>query len=107
MLTIKPLGQVKPVASTPTTLYQVPASTEATVSLLVISNLGTVDEVGTLAVRAGGATLTDAHIMLPTIVVPAGEPLVFSFGLGLSANSILEVTSYGNLVFQAYGTERT
>lgn len=101
----KVLGQVKPSATTATTLYTVPASTSTVVSTISVCNLSS-GATFRIAVRPAGATLEDKHYILYEAALVANESQFFTVGLSLAATDVITVyASSANLVFNAFGTE--
>ena len=104
--TYKVLGQSNPSATTATTLYTVPASTQAVVSTIVIANLTATAATFRIAVRPGGATLANQHYIAYDVTVGASDSTVLTLGLTLDATDVITVrASTANLSFSAYGSE--
>lgn len=103
----KVLGQVAPSANTATTLYTVPASTEAVCSTLVICNRG-ISTTVRVAVRPAGATLSDEHYIIYETPINGHESLFFTLGISLAATDVITVQSYlNNVSFSLFGSEIT
>lgn len=104
--TYKVLGQSKPSATTATTLYTVPASTQAVVSTIVIANLTATAATFRIAVRVAGATLADSQYVAYDITVGASDSTALTLGVTLNATDVLTVySSTANLTFTAFGSE--
>jgi glucose-6-phosphate dehydrogenase assembly protein OpcA len=106
--TYKVLGQSNPAATTATTLYTVPSSTQTVVSSISIGNLTSTAATFRIAVRPAGATLANVHYLAYDITVGASDTTIITVGLTLNATDV--VTVYGStnsLVFHAYGSEIT
>lgn len=104
--TYKVLGQSKPSATTATTLYTVPASTQAVVSTIVIANLTATAATFRIAVRVAGATLADSQYVAYDITVGASDSTALTLGVTLNATDVLTVYgSTANLTFTAFGSE--
>lgn len=102
----KVLGQSAPSATTDTTLYTVPASTDAVVSSIVIANRDSSAATFRIAVRPGGATLANQHYIAYDVTVGASDSTVLTLGLTLDATDVITVrASTANLSFSAYGSE--
>lgn len=102
----KVLGQSAPSATTATTLYTVPSSTEAVISSIVICNRDTSSATYRLAVRPNGATLANEHYIAYDVTVGASDSTVLTVGLTMDASDVLTVyASSANLSFSAYGSE--
>lgn len=105
--TYKVLGQVNPTATTATSLYTVPASTNTIVSTLSICNQGPATTVR-VAVRPTGAALSTQHYVLYDVTLPVNDTLFFTIGLTLAATDIVSVyAGTGNVSFNLYGSEIT
>lgn len=102
----KILGQQNPSATTATTLYTVPALTQAVVSTLVVANLAATSATYRIACRIGGATLTNKQYIAYDVVVPANDSTAVTLGVTLGAGDIITVyASTANLSFSAFGSE--
>lgn len=102
----KVLGQSAPSATTDTTLYTVPAATDAVVSSIVIANRDASNATFRIAVRPGGATLANQHYIAFDVTVGASDSTVLTLGLTLDATDVITVrASTANLSFSAYGSE--
>jgi hypothetical protein len=106
--TYKVLGQLAPSATTATTLYTVPAATEAVVSTIVVCNRDAATATYRIAVRPNGATLANQHYIAFNVTVGASDSTTITLGLTLDAADVIEVyASTANLSFNAFGTELT
>jgi glucose-6-phosphate dehydrogenase assembly protein OpcA len=104
--TYKVLGQENPAATTLTTLYTVPAATNAVVSSIVVANLTAVDATFRIAVRPAGASIADEHYVGYDITVGASDSTVLTMGITMEATDVLSVEgSTADITFQAYGSE--
>jgi glucose-6-phosphate dehydrogenase assembly protein OpcA len=104
--TYKVLGQSNPSATTLTTLYTVPASTQAVISSISIANLTATAATFRIAVRPAGASITNAHYLGYDITVGASDTTIITVGVTMNTTDVLSVyASTANLVFQAYGSE--
>jgi len=102
----KVLGQVNPSATTATTLYTVPASTQTVVSTIVIANLAASAATFRISVRPAGAAQTNAMYVAYDITVGASDSTALTLGITLGATDVITVYgSTANLTFQAYGSE--
>ena len=102
----KVLGQSNPAATTATTLYTVPASTQAVISTLVVCNQASTAATFRLAVRVGGAALAASQYLAYDVTVGAADSTALTLGITLAATDI--VTIYGSsatLSFTAFGSE--
>jgi len=104
--TYKVLGQVNPSATTSTTLYTVPSSTDAIVSSISVCNLASSSATYRIAVRPAGATLANVHYLAYDVTVGAADTTILTVGLTLDTTDVITVYgSTANLVFHAYGSE--
>lgn len=104
--TYKVLGQSNPSATTATTLYTVPASTQAVVSTIVIANLAASAATFRIACRVNGATLANSQYVAYDITVGASDSTALTLGITLGAADVITVyASTANLTFTAFGSE--
>lgn len=102
----KVLGQENPSATTLTTLYTVPSSTEAVISTISVANLTATAATFRLAVRPAGASIEDKHYIGYDITVGASDSTLITVGLTMTATDVLSVyASTADLAFQAFGDE--
>lgn len=104
----KVLGQSAPSATTATTLYTVPSSTEAVISTIVVANRAATSATYRLSIRPNGATLANQHYIAYDVTVGASDSTTITLGITLDAADVLEVyASSANLSFNAFGSEIT
>jgi len=106
----KVLGQTNPAANTSTTLYTVPASTQAVGSTLVICNLDTSGVVATysVAVIPSGQTLANKHYTHYTQAIDARKSIRLTVGWTLAAGDKVQIiASTANVSFNLFGAEIT
>lgn len=97
------LGQVEPSATTLTTLYTVPASTQAVISVLTIANKGVTTPVR-VAVRPDGEAIADKHYLLYDVSVDANDALIIPLGLTISHGDVISVyAGTADVSFNVYG----
>ena len=104
--TYKVLGQSNPSATTATTLYTVPAATQAVVSTIVICNQTSSAATFRIAVRPAGASLAAQHYVAYDVTVGASDSTALTLGITLGATDV--ITVYGStatLSFTAFGSE--
>ena len=104
--TYKVLGQSNPSATTATTLYTVPAATQAVVSTIVICNQTATAATFRIAVRPAGASLAAQHYVAYDVTVGASDSTALTLGITLGATDV--ITVYGStatLSFAAFGSE--
>jgi len=105
--THKVLGQSNPSATTLTSLYTVPSSTQAIVSTLSVANLG-VSTTFRVAVRPAGATLANQHYLVYDASVNAADSFYLTLGISLAATDVVSVyAGTANLAFSLFGVEVT
>ena len=104
--TYKVLGQSSPSATTDTTLYTVPSSTQTVVSSIAVCNRAASDATYRIAVRPAGAAIANQHYIAYNAVLTANNTTVLTIGVTLSATDVITVyASSANLSFNAYGSE--
>lgn len=104
--TYKVLGQSNPAATTLTTLYTVPASTQAVISSISVANLTATAATFRIAVRPAGASISNQHYVGYDITVGASDTTIITVGITMNATDVLSVYgSTANLAFQAFGSE--
>lgn len=102
----KVLGQSNPAATTLTTLYTVPASTETVVSTISVANLSASAITYRIAIRINGATIASAQYLAYDTSLAANSTAAYTLGITLDATDIISVyASDTNAVFQAFGSE--
>lgn len=106
--THKVLGQVNPSATSLTSLYVVPSSTQAIVSTIVICNLASSATTYRIAVRPAGAAVANQHYAVYDASLPANDTVTLTLGLTLGAADVISVYAGAtNVAFAAYGVEIT
>ena len=104
--TYKVLGQVNPSATTATTLYTAPASTQTIVSTISVCNLTGAELSFRIAIRPGGATIANQHYIAYDSKVAGNDTTFITVGATLGATDVITVyASTANLVFNAFGSE--
>lgn len=102
----KVLGQSNPAATTATSLYTVPASTQAVVSTIVIANLAATSATFRIACRVAGAALANSQYVAYDVSVGANDSTALTLGVTLGAADVITVyASTTNLTFTAFGSE--
>jgi hypothetical protein len=102
----KVLGQIAPSAASATTLYTVPASTEAVVSCLVVANVSTSTLSYRIAIRPNGEALENKHYLAYDTVIAPNSSTVYNIALCLNDADVITVYESGaDLSFSAYGSE--
>lgn len=104
----KVLGQVATAATTDTTLYTVPASTESVISTLIVANRSATAAAFRIAIRPDGATLGNEHFIAFDVAVGASDSTTLTLGLTLNAADVITVrASTADLTFSVFGSEIT
>jgi glucose-6-phosphate dehydrogenase assembly protein OpcA len=104
----KILGQSAPAATTNTSLYTVPAATNAVVSTIVVANRSATAATYRIAIRPNGAALANSHYIAFDVTVGGSDSTNLTLGLTLNAGDIVTVYSgNANLTFSAFGSEVT
>lgn len=104
----KVLGQSAPSATTDTTLYTVPASTQAVISTVSVCNRSSTAATFRIAVRPDGAALANQHYVAHDVTVDGNATIPWTIGMTLGDTDVLTVrASTANLSFSAFGSEIT
>lgn len=104
--TYKVLGQVAPSATTATTAYTVPSSTQTVVSTIVVANRGTTSATYRISIRPNGAAQANEHYIAYDVPIAANDSTALTLGITVDAADV--VTVYGssaNLSFNLFGSE--
>ena len=104
----KVLGQSSPLAATLTTLYTVPASTDAVCSSIVICNRSAASTSFRVAVRLLGAAISDEHYLFYDVEIRGNDTFVATIGMTLKATDVVSVyATNATLSFNLFGQENT
>lgn len=105
--TYKVLGQAAPTDTSNADLYTVPASTEAVVSTLLVTNTTATDTTCRIFIRVGGAAAGTSNALIYDGVVTANDFKAITVGITLAATDVITVQSgtADALTFQAFGSE--
>jgi hypothetical protein len=104
--TYKVLGQSAPAATTATTLYTVPAATQAIVSTIAVCNRAATAATYRIAIRPGGATLANQHYISFDATLAANDSTMITIGVTLATTDVVTVyASTADTSFSAFGTE--
>ena len=103
----KILGQVHPAGTTDTDLYTCPASTQAIVSTLTITNVTGSPVNARVWARINGAAIAHVNAIIFDAPIAGNTTVAFTLGLTVDAADIITVRSAtGNtLTFQLFGSE--
>jgi hypothetical protein len=104
----KVLGQSSPSATTLTTLYTVPSSTQAVCSSLTICNTASSATTYRVAIRPSGATVATQHYIAYDAALPANDTVTLTLGIALTATDVVSVYAGATgVAFSAFGVEVT
>lgn len=105
----KVLGQSNPAVQTYTTLYTVPAATQAVISTISICNANSSSNANySIAVRPAGETIAARHFLTSNNVVGTLDTIMLTVGLTLGNTDVVTVwTTSPNIAFGLYGSEVT
>jgi len=104
----KVLGQEAPSATTPTTLYTVPAATEAVISTIIVANRAGTAASFRISVRPDGDSQANKHYIAYDVPIGANDSTTLTLGLTLNADDVITVYgSSANLSWNVFGTEIT
>ena len=104
--TYKVLGQSNPSATTNTTLYTCPASTQTVISTITICNQAGTSGTYRIAIRPNGATISPEHYIVYDASVPANSTTAYTLGMTIDASDVVTVyASSANISFNAFGSE--
>ena len=104
--TYKVLGQSNPSATTATTLYTCPASTQTVISTISVCNQAGTSGTYRIAVRPNGATLAPEHYVVYDATVQANSTAAYTLGITIDASDVVTVyASSTSMSFNAFGSE--
>lgn len=102
----KVLGQSAPSATTLTDVYTVPASTEAIISSIVISERGGSAGTFRIAVRPNGASAANQHYIAYDSPIAANDIVGLSIGVTVDAADVISVyCSSADMSVNIFGSE--
>ena len=106
--TYKVLGQSNPAATTNTTLYTCPASTQTVISTITVTNQAASSGTYRIAIRPNGATLATEHYVVYDATASANSVTAYTLGITIDASDIITVrASTTDFSFNAFGSEIT
>jgi hypothetical protein len=104
--TYKVLGQSKPSATTATTLYTCPSTTQTVISSLVVTNQAATGGSYRIAIRPNGAALSGEHYIAYDAPISATSFVSLTLGLTIDASDVLTIySSSADISFNAFGSE--
>lgn len=106
--TIKVLGQLKPAATTLSTLYTVPAATTAVSSTITVCEQAAAATTFRISIAVAGAADDPKQYIVYGAALAANETKSFTLGITLAATDVVRVYSAsGNVSFNMFGAENT
>jgi hypothetical protein len=104
----KVLGQGDPLAATQTSIYTVPASTEAVISSITICNRSATATTFRVALLPGGGAVANADYIYYDLPIAGNDTFIATIGATLETASEVEVyATLATLSFNVYGSEIT
>jgi hypothetical protein len=104
--TYKVLAQIAPSATTATTLYTVPSATSTIVSTITICNRSSVAVTYRIAIRTGGAALSNEDYLAYDVALAANDTTALTLGVTLATTDVVTVyASSADLSFNMFGAE--
>jgi hypothetical protein len=104
--TYKVLGQVNPSATTATTLYTVPASTQTIVSTLTVTNQTATAGTYRISLRVAAAADNAKQYIAYDVSLPGNASDTLTLGVTLGATDVITVyASAATFSFNAFGSE--
>jgi len=104
--TIKSPSYALPAANTLTTLYTVPASTQAVVSTINVCNTASADATYRIAVLPSGVGITNANYIVFNATVAGNETISLTQGITMDSGDLLRVfASTASVAFNAFKME--
>ena len=102
----KIIAQASPAATTDTTLYTVPSSTQVSISSITICNRAASTATYRIAMRPNAETLADKHYIAYGSSVPANDTIALTLGLTADAADVITVyASTASVSFGVFGSE--
>ena len=103
---IQVLGQLNPSATTLSTLYTVPSSTQTTVSSLVVCNQDASDATFRVSVRVAGAGDDPKQYLLYDCPIRGNDTYIATIGMTLDTTDVVSVyASSASFSFNLFGVE--
>jgi len=106
--TYKVLGQSSPSANVLTTVYSVPANTQAIISTITVCNRSNITTTFSLAVRPAGASITNAHYINFDTSLPGNDTIALTLGLSLGNTDVISANvANATVSLSVFGSEIT
>lgn len=103
--TYKILGQITGSTSVTSSLYTVPAATQAVVSSLVLSNRSATTSTYSVAVVPSGSTLANQNWLAFGIAISGSDSTALTLGITLGTGDSIQVNGLATGSFSAFGSE--
>ena len=104
----KILGQIADASANDVELYLVPASTEAIVSTIIVTNREATANTFRIATKSDNSAVADTDYVAYDTSIAANDSITLTLGITLQTGAEISVgASDANVTFQAYGTEIT
>lgn len=104
----KVLGQSSPSATTSTTLYTCPASTETVVSCITVCNRSSVPTSFRVSVDVNGAGDSNEDYLAYDVPIEGNETIALAHGITLDASDLIRVyATLATLTFSVFGQENS
>lgn len=104
--TYKVLGQVNPAATTATSLYTVPASTQTIISTITVTNQTATAGTYRISVRVAALADTAKQYLAYDVSLPGNASDTLTLGITLGATDVVTVySSASTFSFGAFGSE--
>ena len=104
----KVLGQSSPLATTLTTLYAVPAATDAVASTITVCNRSAAATLFRIAVRPAADAIADQHYLYYDVAIGGNDTFIATMGITLATTDVVSVyATNATLSFNLFGQENT
>ena len=104
----KVLGQEDLPATTLTSVYTVPSSTEAVISTIIIANRAATAKSFRIAIRPNGESISNKHYIAYDVPIAANDSTTLTLGITLDAADVIAAyASAVDLSINVFGTEIT
>jgi hypothetical protein len=104
----KILGQIADASANDVELYLVPASTEAIVSTIIVTNREAAANTFRIATKSDNSAVATTDYVAFDTSIAANDTITLTLGITLQTGAEISVgASDANVTFQAYGTQIT
>lgn len=104
--TYKVIAQSSPAAATLTPIYTVPASTQAVISSIIVTNRSNTKTTFRIAIAVDGAAAADSQYIAYDAEILGNETREFTIGATLDAADVIRVyATLATVSFNVFGTE--